>query len=133
MFMFSFPDEYNSIRQNPLRMFWNRKSETYVPLNTLLGIRHTELSSIRSGTKVQIRERYTYFYIKKLPREKSFNKVSIKFCEIVKYVFLLFLDLQKCIISHNMAFCIKFVNTFNNGRFCEIYKNMFRRYVCIFH
>ena len=56
----------------------NRKSETYVPLNILLGI-HQALSRylhVRTRTKGQIREKYTYFYVKKLPRKKSYaNKV----------------------------------------------------------
>ena len=74
-FIFSFPD---SIRQNPLyfsKYALNRKSETYVPLNTLLGIRYAmNCLQIQSRINVQIRERYMYAFLRILEKQIS-NKV----------------------------------------------------------
>ena len=81
----------------------NRKSETYVPLNILLGIRHAmnRHLQVRTRTKGQIRRKYTYFYVKKLSRKKSYANKVLWNCKI--YVFLLFLDLQKYNLYHIMC------------------------------
>ena len=81
----------------------NRKSETYVPLNILLGIRHAmnRHLQVRTRTKEQIRRKYTYFYVKKLSRKKSYANKVLWNCKI--YVFLLFLGLQKYNLYHIMC------------------------------
>ena len=85
-------------------VFVNRKSETYVPLNTARNSSRNESSSgseqRTKGPKYKS-EKDIRIFPSRSYRVK--NLVLIKFCKIVKYKFLLFLDLQKYNLYHIMC------------------------------
>ena len=74
---------YRIVRNGGLTDHSCKISVAFNVLNTLLKIRHAmSRLLVRSSTKVQIGERYTYFYVKKLPHEKSCSNKVLRNCKI---------------------------------------------------